>query len=528
MALSQTPVQPSNEIENNDSRELGKHISLVNIEETDTEYTKLIQDNFNGNRQTIVDSLNPSELFDLVYKYRLDGKFTSSSCCYSQGEKADMLLMQVKESGDFKYFLDYLQKKAKKGHHMGHPYIVSLLKGEDFGEEKEIKESREILEKIIDNMSLVQEQLEVKSLLPYLTQCRLVTPNETDELESATKTRLDKVQRLLTILRTKGPTAYYLFLHKCLGKDSFQIHKDIYAKLGTKRNLTPDSNNTTPSTKKVRWSTPDPTIVREPQLCQLPKGITEKCYIAKILRVRQNYSDAEPFLINEMNSLGNPWEARIAFCLERCYFYITNIEETKRIVFEARKMNRKNGKNTVLESRCELVLGRCYTVCGEKDQAKKCLDCAFTALSAFESGEDAILANYFVACSLSTDQSDEITIFLQRVIYIAAKQNYGMDIAQYCKIRLAQAYIGVSADNPDSSKRDVSQDDLKRASQLFKLKHEDMQPAAKCLYLIACSDVHRLDGKFDEAREYAKQAEETATSNYQLSLITKRRPLLQN
>ncbi|XP_064382193.1 uncharacterized protein LOC135331079 [Halichondria panicea] len=522
MALSQTPVQPSNEIENNDSRELGKHISLVNIEETDTEYTKLIQDNFNGNRQTIVDSLNPSELFDLVYKYRLDEKFTSSSCCYSQGEKADMLLMQVKESGDFKYFLDYLQKKAKKGHHMGHPYIVSLLKGEDFGEEKEIKESREILEKIIDNMSLVQEQLEVKSLLPYLTQCRLVTPNETEELESATKTRLDKVQRLLTILRTKGPTAYYLFLHKCLGKDGFQIHQDIYDKL----------TSTLPPTKKIRRSIPDntdPTIVREPPLCLLPNGITEKCYIEKMLRVRQNYSDAKLFLTNEMDSLDNPLEARIAFCLERCYFYITNIEETKRIVFEARKMiSNEIDKNTVLESRCELVLGRCYTVCGKKDQAKQCLDSAFTALSAFESGEDAILANYFVACSLSTDRSDEITIFLRRVIDIAAKQNYGMDIAQYCKIRLAQAYIGVSADNPDSSKRDVSQDDLKRASQLFKLKHEDMQPAAKCLYLIACSDVHRLDGKFAEAQKYAKQAKEIATSDYQLSLITKRQSLLQN
>ncbi len=155
---------------------------------------------------------------------------------------------------------------------------------------------------------------------------------------------------------------------------------------------------------------------------------------------------------------------------------------------------------------------------------------AHTTSSTFEPGEDAILANYFIACSLSTDQRDMITTFLQKVIYLSEQENYGMDIAQYCKIRLAQMYIGVSPDNPDSYKGDISQDDLKRCNNLLEhieAKHKDMQPAAKCLYLIAYSDVYRLAGKFDEAREYTKQAEKTAMSKYHISLVEKRQFLLQ-
>ena len=96
--------------------------------------------------------------------------------------------------------------------------------------------------------------------------------------------------------------------------------------------------------------------------------------------------------------------------------------------------------------------------------------------------KDAILANYLIACSLSTDQRNMIATFLQRVICLSEQENYGMDIAQYCKIRLAQIYIGVSPDNPNSSKGDISQDDLKCANELLEhieAKYKDIKPAAK-------------------------------------------------
>ncbi len=114
---------------------------------------------------------------------------------------------------------------------------------------------------------------------------------------------------------------------------------------------------------------------------------------------------------------------------------------------------------------------------------------------------------------------------------MSEQESYGMDIAQHCKIRLAQGYIGVSPDNPHSSKGNISQDDLKRANKLLEgieAKHKDMKPAAKCLYLIACSDVYRLSGESNEAREYTKQAEETANNSYYISLVEKRQSLLQN
>ena len=389
----------------------------------------------------------------------------------------------------------------------------------------------------------VIDQLDPKGLLPYLKVYKLVTSNEEEEILLEGKTRRDKAMRLLAILKTKGPTVHHIFLHDCLaGKDANHLH--LYTLLTesdsryTRKRKTFAHSSIAPPTKAQQLtcvhsaiSAPATTLLWS-QLCllQLPKGITQECYITKISGIQQNFSTAINSLQAEMNSPDNSREARIAFCLEKCFFYVNNIKETERIVSQARKMNLAGSNSQVLESRCELVLGRCYTKCKKYDQAKKCLNNAHTSLSTFEPGEDAILANYFIACSLSTDQRDMITTFLQKVICLSEQENYGMDIAQYCKIRLAQMYIGVSPDNPDSYKGDISQDDLKRCNNLLEhieAKHKDMQPAAKCLYLIAYSDVYRLAGKFDEAREYTKQAEKTAMSKYHISLVEKRQFLLQ-
>ena len=89
----------------------------------------------------------------------------------------------------------------------------------------------------------------------------------------------------------------------------------------------------------------------------------------------------------EMDSTDNSCEARIAFCLKKCFFYVDNIKEAECIVSQARKMNLAGSKSQVLESRCELVLGRCYYKREHYDQAKKCLNNAHIILSTFEPGE---------------------------------------------------------------------------------------------------------------------------------------------
>ncbi len=445
-----------------DSREVGKlepHISLAKEVEKHqpwkpnqqfravTEST--IQDKFEHNRQAILDSLYPShpQLFKLVCELRLDEEF---AVCQIRAKNAEKLLKKVEKSEDFiKQFLNYLEKDEE---HLGHKYIVSLLRGEHFGDEIEIEESRKILERIRDKMSIVVKELHVNDLLPFLRKCDLVTDNDVEELQNILTTTQNKASRLLTILRTKGPIAHYIFLHKCLAdKEANNYH--VYTQLAArKRKLTAHNSIYAPSIKvqvhrKCDLSVPPTTVLwRQPRPLQLPGGITDEHYMEKISRVRQNCSNAEHFLQAEMDSPANSLDARTAFCLEKCYFYVKDIEETKRIVSEARKLNLDGSNSQVLESRCELMLGRCYTKCKNYDQAKKCLDSANTTLSTFEPGEDTILANYFIANNLSAqneirchtlplplDQIEKkmIAIFLQRCMCI-------------CRSKKAMGWISLS------------------------------------------------------------------------------------
>ena len=121
-----------------------------------------------------------------------------------------------------------------------------------------------------------------------------------------------------------------------------------------------------------------------------------------------------------------------------------------------------------------------------------------------------------------------IITHLNIAIDTSEKENYGMDIAQFCKIRLAQAYLRLSADNP-ISETSLSNDDIKRALDLLQdvqVKHKDMKPAAKCFYLMTYSDATRLAGDISKATAYAEQALLTSRTQYHTSLIHRRLNLL--
>ena len=534
-----TAVPTLSESKDTKSREVDlPHISLADIDESVS--NESIRDNLKKNREAILKYLNPlyPPLYGLLDHYELAEEFTDS-CKINRRKMAERLLSKIEQSGDFSQFLEYLEKDHFD-EHMGHTYIVSLLRGKQFGKKEVAKhiESEKILRSITKECGFVIDQLDPKRLLPYLIGNKLVTGNEEEEMLLEGKTCRDKAMRLLAILKTKGPTAHHIFLHDCTGKDA--NHHHLYTLLTEsdsaytrKRNIFDHSSISAPPTKVSR---------RQPDPLQLPEGIEEQRYLIKISGIRRNYSNAEPNnlkkrLKNEMESSDNPWEARIAFCLEMSYFCAADIKQTKLVVSNANEMmkNLVNCNEQVLRVRCKLILGRCYRICGENNKAREHLDNAITILylQNIKRGEDAILANYFKACSLikSADEVDMIIKCLENAIDIAQKQDYGMDIAHFCKIRLAQAYIGVSADNPISHKEIISLSDLKDAKGVLKdleNKHySDMNPAARCFYLIACFDVYRLAGEFNEAREYAKQAKQTAMSKYHISLLEKRSILLQ-
>ena len=54
--------------------------------------------------------------------------------------------------------------------------------------------------------------LNLTYLLPHLTKCRLFTSNEAELLTKSELTRRDAIMKFLSILKTKGQTAFSLFV----------------------------------------------------------------------------------------------------------------------------------------------------------------------------------------------------------------------------------------------------------------------------------------------------------------------------
>lgn len=73
--------------------------------------------------------------------------------------------------------------------------------------------------------------LSLTDLLPHLTQCRLLTSNDAESLSKPELTRRDAIKKFLLILKTKGQTAFSLFI-SALGNEKEHLgHASLYRKL---------------------------------------------------------------------------------------------------------------------------------------------------------------------------------------------------------------------------------------------------------------------------------------------------------
>ena len=95
----------------------------------------------------------------------------------------------------------------------------------------------------------------------------------------------------------------------------------------------------------------------------------------------------------------------------------------------------------------------------------------------------------------------------ESAITLANEEDYGMNMGQYGRIRLAQAYVGSSLNDPAKSREGLSQHNIDNAKRVLRdLEHTDMKHRIRWSYLLTCSDVYRLDGQMDQANAYADRA----------------------
>lgn len=73
--------------------------------------------------------------------------------------------------------------------------------------------------------------LNLAYLLPQLTKCKLLTSNEADQLLATGLTREDAIKKFLTTLKTKGETAFSLFIDGLRSEKEHLGHASLYKAL---------------------------------------------------------------------------------------------------------------------------------------------------------------------------------------------------------------------------------------------------------------------------------------------------------
>ena len=527
------PTNSLNDIEESDCPWIQPSITSLPTEAT-------ISKNLAEHRKDVLDSLNPKKLFGLFEDLDLDEILNDKE--RTREEKAKKLLHTIDQE---KAHLALLRSLEEDTEHMGHRYIVSLLRGEEFGSQEDKDESRLLKEQIKKEMNSVLQWINMSQLLPHLTAKDLITNEEQGEMTNPHATSAQKARKLVSLLNTKGPIAHLIFVHECLANEkNHKGHKDLYEQLTSQRG--PKKRKTT-----INMSDTPPTKMRkldDPFILQTPKGLTTSSYLQMISTIRQHqhtggdgWKTAEDLCTQQKDSLDNATEVRVAMILESTLRFSLNkeTEEVLSRVEEAGKMiadvHDHDFNDQLLRARCECVLARLHLHTGDINTAHAHINRAFNLLSPCEYGEDHIIANYVRGCLILEDDISSASWpktkeSLESAESLALDGDYGLNIAQYCKIKLALARIGSSISNPRRNRVGVAGEHIDTAKQLLsEVKQQTLPARIKCLYLCAMCDVYSVNNETKLARkciEDAYKLTEKCNTVYEMEMVRTRQQLL--
>ena len=485
--------------------------STHNDGDRDTEKcsTSELKDKVKKHKPTILNNLNPSDLFDLLEELELVDAWEDKN--NSRKELAEIVLKEVEKKQAYHELLYSIEEDKDN---MGHRYIACLLRGQRFARDDDIEESAELHKLIHRDHRNIFKMIDVDALEPHLVREELVTEDDRERLKRPANTKQDKVKELLVLLKRKGPTAHSIFVHRCLAlEDTHLSHKEIHDSLLSGR---PQKR------KAIDFNCPQKTKVPKCQPCllELPEGITNEQYFKEIREMRRchligrkMWQEAEKIYKRCMDCPNNPIEMKIAVLLESCTMYIT--DNKPEVVEERVKQARQKCSeiefcnSQILEGRCEWMLAKLHRYRKDYTKADEHIKNAFHYHRNCEQGEDRALTNYCHACILlsvgSSSTRDVATAIsdLKIAISFASEKDYGLDTS-HCKIRFAQANVSSSSHQPPDARKVHSVTDAQRALQ--DVNEEDLQPRTRCMYHYTWSDIYSVAGQVGNAIQSAELA----------------------
>ena len=475
-------------------------------------------------RKQIIACLNPLELLSYF-----DSRKLLSSC------DKDILLMDTKPREDkVSHILEVLETtdkrdpytifikclgeevQQKEGFHMGHEYLLAILKREQYASEDKFQASEASKECILRHRSDLHD-IDLSSLVPVMYAHNLVTVDEKDMiLECSNKPHKARIGQVLQILDTKGPLAYAIF-EQCLGEEkSHPTHSELHGRIiSRKRQHNPDNLGEVCSIPK-----------RNPQRLRLEKPFCGKMYSEFIASIKECYqtsswveleSLAQSFILQN-----NDPQLKAMAMIEKGYSFSCRKgmrEKALECLSEARIIARQiNGSNYFfLLARCKHIGATILRYSGKDDESLEENNVAFDLLSDCEPGDDVSRVMYGIACARLEKlgkthhnpplrEINEIRAYFDFCVGHGSEGTPGLCASEArCLIRLAQMSLGTTTDGKCWAT--ATQGDIKKAeSYLKQVDASSISRRCQALYYVIESDLFKSIDNTTKAIESSEKA----------------------
>ena len=531
-------------------------------------------------RDEIAKAINPLELsIYLTDRGFLDEGEADEVTDLPHEECAERILSEVRKRGDegLKDFLWCLEQD--NDWHIGHGYAAALLRGDTFTDEtrKAIEESlrlRARFRKQLDVMRIIRNSVNVNDLIPSLRKHRLLTDDETEDLQLPHRTRGEQVHRMLQIFSTKGPLAELYFTNALADATRHNpAHRDILERIycqsfdsvliwceqvddvdekdgcSSQRSLLGKRRKASlldrPYATKAHIRTPRQVrahgIILSDKYFDIINEIRRLHYHSRwdkaekvVENCRRLIETTEPKKLglptdDELDSTANK-EVYVAVALRNCSGYVTRKMPTKilGVVSEAKELCKRieNDNGRVLESKCEWMLAKMYRYAKQFDKAIEHIENAQLLHIKYNiaPGEDTTLCNYCKGCILSAQLAEsgdytskskkfeEAKLCFRKATEHAAIRDYAIYQSHHM-IRLAQLCLHSSQFVAGECKDEEQIEEARAALNSHYIDENVLAPRTKCLFYVTRSDLHRNMNELHLAEEDAQRALDIAVEN---------------
>ena len=454
-------------------------------------------------------------------------------------DRIDCLLDLLKDGGP-ETCGKFVQALEKEDEHLGHRYILDLIRGYKHADEEEIALSsrlrKRIEESIVTGKLLTKMNVET-SLVGHMYTEKLMTEDQLVVLRNCSTTT-EKNKMILKLLNSKGPLAYIKFLN-CLKENAadsnLAMHLELFQLICDDTSVEIKVTSVCRK-RKARESEEIPVTKRDPIRLEIEGKLITTQYLEVIQKVRLLHNEGQWDAVDDLVKGCEKKSADfyVAVLLESCTGFITRKcpDKVEEMVRKAREDCKKitNNCNTFLRGRCEWTLAKLYRYTKENDKALEHIIMARHIQSNVKAGEDSALCNYCYACILMESlanrfdsyEYEEAKTSLELAIDHANSGDFGLDVA-HPRIRLAQLYLGSSPQSPGTR---TDKDSLKKArSSLDAVSQDTIAIRTQCIYYYTESDLYRSSGETEKAKHSAQRALSIAKKNNfetEKELITKR------